>query len=65
MQPRPGVSSEDAPPELAHGQAESSCLSSLIDINDFPFTACTGTEHGHVNGAGGGKLSASACHRSR
>lgn len=62
---QPCASSEDTPPELAHGQAESSCLPPLIDINDFPFTACTGAEHGHVNGAGGGKLSASACHRSR
>lgn len=63
--PRAPASSEDTPPELAHGQAESSCLPPLIDINDFPFTACTGAEHGHINGAGGGKLSASACHGSR
>lgn len=64
-QPRAPASSEDTPWELAHGQAESSCLPPLIDINDFPFTACTGAEHGHINGAGGGKLSASACHGSR
>lgn len=62
---QPRSSSEDAPPELAHCQAESSCLPLLIDINDSPLTACTGAERGHVNGAGGGKLSASACHRSR
>lgn len=61
----PHSSSEDTPPEFAHSQAESPCWLLLIDINGFPFTACTGAERRHSNGAGGGKLSASARHRSR
>lgn len=48
-------SSEETPPEYAHDHPESLCLPLLIDINGFPFRACTGAEHSHVNGARGGK----------